>query len=470
MYLTYCAATYFDYDNNMKQYTVALFCAFMGIVFLFTACSETTTLGTGLVEADLENTEFTEDFSIKTSTISDDPVLTFSNLLSAQLTSYLVGDYNDPIFGQVRSSVFAQVSVNGAGKPNFAGNTLDSMVLVLPYNAYSYGDIASEYTLDVLRINEEVIIPDGGLLSDTIFSTDMMPIATHSFVPNNIDSIFIDIPENDTTILVAPQLRIPLGQSFAQELFESDEETFVTDSTFVEYFQGFKISAASENDGLFDLSLRSNSRAGLFVYYSNSDRDTSYQFPISSSDLKFASYDQDVAGSVVETFINNTNSGDSLFFVQGLEGVSGVIELPDLTNLEGDVTINKAELVVSVADLPEDADIYKEAEQLILSQIDEDGNYIVIEDVASALFSDATTFVTVLNTGRFGGVLTEFTDRPSTYTMNITAHLQNMLRGTVTNKMRLSVYGREALANRVALYGAGHSEYPVKLRVYYTKF
>lgn len=457
----------------MKQYTAAFFCAFISMAFLFTACTKTTTIGSDLVESDLENTEFSDDFVLKTSTILGDSVRTFSTLLSSQLANYLIGEYNDPIFGQVRSSVYAQVSVNGAGKPNFGGKTLDSMVLVLPYRDYLYGDISSEYTVDVLTIDQDSVA-ERSLFSNETINTNMMPIGQYSFTPNITDSITIQVPKGTELgfddVTVGPQLRIQLDDDFAQTFFDADDATFSSDSAFTEFLNGFKVSPTSQNGGLLDLGLRSNGTAGLFVYYHNAERDTSYQFPISSSDLKFTSYEHDVTGSIADDFLNDVDSGDSLFFVQGLAGVAGVIELPDLSSLEGNIAINKAELVVTKANLLNDTDVYDDVGQLVLSEIDENGNFIVIEDVASALFSDPTTSTVVLNSIRFGGIETEFTDSPSTYSMNITAHLQNVVRGTATNKMRLSVYNRQKLANRSVFYGAGHSEYPVKLRVYYTKF
>ena len=461
----------------MKRYHALLFCAFISVIVCLYACSNTTTIGADLLESDRQDVLFSEDFAMKTSTRLGDSVLTFNPVLNSQLTDYLIGEYQDPIFGKVRSSVYAQVSTGAAGKPNFLGNTLDSVVLVLPYNMEEeYGNINTEYAVDILRIDDEVRFEaiDGNpypevLWSNAIIPTEMTIIGSKTFVPNSIDSIVINSPENDTIGFnldtLAAQLRIPLDLDFAQELFNADtgdntdpDAPFFSDDNFTKFFNGMHINPTTENEGLFDLGIRSNSDAGIFVYYHTDTTDNSYQFPFAAGDLKFSNYQHDYAGSMVETFINNPADGDSLFFVQGLSGVNGTLTFPNLDNLRGEgIAINKAELIFSVANLPEDLDIYELPAQIFLTEITEDGELIVIEDA----FSSTT----------FGGTLTEYTDdRPNTYSMNISAHLQNVLKGSATDDLGVVVLGRERSPNRAVFYGGGHSTYPVKLLVHYTQF
>jgi len=191
--------------NNMKRYNALLFCAFISLVVCFSACTNSTTLGSGLLDSDRQDIKFSEDFVMTTSTRLGDSVLTFSPVLSSQLTDYLVGEYNDPVFGKVRSSVYTQVSKGNVGNPNFEGKTLDSVVLVLPYRmSEEYGNIDTEYTLDVLRIDEpgrfeELDNPVKDFLwSDVTFETQSTPIGTISFTPNSADSMFIAVPKQDS--------------------------------------------------------------------------------------------------------------------------------------------------------------------------------------------------------------------------------------------------------------------------------
>lgn len=462
----------------MKQYNALLFCAFISVVICFSACSNSTAIGADLLESDRQDIQFSEDFVMQTSTQLGDSVRTFNPTLSAQLSDYLVGEYQDPIFGMVRSSVYAQVSKGITGNPDFEGNILDSVVLVLPYRtAEEYGNINTEYTIDILRIDDPSRFGEfdnpltESLWSDVTFETQSTPLGSKTFVPNSVDSMTILTPKQDTLgfdeTKVAPQLRIPLNMDFATELFDAEinmpeDSVFFSDDKFTKYLNGLHITSTTENEGLLDFGIRSNSDAGIFVYYrrqSTTNVDSTnnfYQFLFSADDIKTSNYKIDYTGSIVETFVNDPALGDSLFFVQGLNGVNGTLKFPNLDNLRGDIAINKAELVFTVAELPEDLDIYELPLQFLLSEIDEEGELNLVEDAFS---------ITV-----FDGELTEYTDRLATYSMNITAHLQNVLKGTATDELIVTISGTNSTPNRAVLCGGGHSTSPVKLLVHYTQF
>ncbi len=465
----------------MKRYNALFFCAFISVIICFSACTNTTSIGSDLLESDRQDLQFSEDFVMQTSTILGDSVLTFNPVLSSQLTDYLVGEYQDPIFGKVRSSVYAQVSTGVTGKPDFVGNTLDSVVLVLPYRTSSeYGSVDTEYSIDILRIDDASRFDAASnpyaesIWSVETFMTQSTPLATKSFIPNTTDTIMILNPKQDSLGFneteVAPQLRILMDMDFSMELFNADvglddpdESVFFTDDQFTAFFNGIHINPTSENEGLLDFGLRSNSDAGIFVYYTvpatvdgSDSLSRSYQFPFAIGDIKHSNYSLDYTGSMVETFLNQPSMGDSLFFLQGLSGVNGNLKFPDLDNLRNNATINKAELILSVAELPEDSDIYELPSNIFLAEIKADGELEIIEDA--------------FNVNSSGGDITEYTDRSPTYTINVTAHLQNILKGNATENLALVVLGREQSATRAVFYGGGHSTYPVKLRVYYTQF
>lgn len=460
----------------MKQYFTALTAAFLYLIFCGTSCTESTSIGSDLLEGDLQDLRFTNDFELETQTLQADSVRVFSPILSSQLAEYNFGTYIDPIFGKVSSSIYAQVSLNGAG-PDFSGATVDSVVLVLPYVVdYEFGDIDSEYGVNVLRINEDVEA-ESTLWSDTTFSTEPIPIGTANFTPRPTlsDSINIEVPENDTlgfeTERVAPQLRITLNDDYANELFNADTLVFASDTSFTNVFQGIHIVPTTENDGLFAFNIRANADAGVFVYYSTSEKNAFYRFPFASSDLKMTNYQHDYAGSVTQTILDSPNDADSLFFVQGFGGVSGQVELQDLSVLEGDIAINKAELVLRVADLPEDEGNFATPDQLILAYQNEDGVYFVTEDVANATSANQSTLTSSLSVDIFGGAFVEGENgEPATYTLNVTAYLQNVLRGDISRALRISAYLKQRFANRVVFYGDSHSQYAPELRVSYTRF
>ncbi len=460
------------------MYVAAAMCV---LLFSFSACTENTAIGGEILEGDLQNTQFRDDFSLTANTVRGDSlrVFPFPIVASTQLPEYLLGRYEDPIFGRVESSIYAQVSFTGA-PPDFSAPNdttayfLDSVVLVLPYlNTADYGDTDGEFTTEVYRITEDVVI-EQSLYSDKTYEIGAMPLGsvTTTVDNTNADSINLEVPRNDTlgfnTVLSAPQLRIPLDNAFGTEIFTGADEFFDAENpaNFKDLLKGLHVRTEGIDEGLFSVALRDNTNAGLFFYYRRNVNgedvtNSSYRFQFKADDLKLTNYVTDHTGSIVADYLTDGNDDDDLLFVQGLSGVNGKIILPNLDELNGNIIVNKAELVLTVANLPEDGNVYALPGQLRLETVDELGNFFSIEDYGSALVSGALS--------RFGGTPEVLTVDETIYTMNITAHIQNYLRGNVTDEMRLTVADQRRFANRAVFYGTASEQSPPQLRIYYTE-
>ena len=117
--------------------------------------------------------------------------------------------------------------------------------------------------------------------------------------------------------------------------------------------------------------------------------------------------------------------------------------------------------------VPNDATFYSEypLEQLFLSKKNEDGELIIIEDLSTAIEVGSLS-------GFFGGNLVEKTEDNiviSTYTMNISEHLQDIINGIETrNDLYISTVAKAQSANRTVIFGTGHPTHAPKLNITYT--
>jgi hypothetical protein len=127
------------------------------------------------------------------------------------------------------------------------------------------------------------------------------------------------------------------------------------------------------------------------------------------------------------------------------------------------IAINKAELEITVADISTQNGIYNLPKNLIATRKSEDGKLIFIDDI-SQLLSGGVSFVT-----SFGGTPnTSGTLRK--YNLNITNHIKQAVKNkSFDSDIYLNVLTEPENPSRLIFYGAKHSQYPVKLKVTYTK-
>ena len=451
---------------------------FTVISLLNSACTKTSLIGENIFSNDTLGIDYTDTISMLTTTIVGESARTYTPVTNQQLNNYLVGQLSDPIFGNTIAIGYAQFRLLTTS-PNFESTTLDSIVLSLPYdvNERHYGNIDGPQTITVSRLSESMDAAEE-IRSTKRFETDRV-LGTKTFIPNFADSLNILVPSGDTILeeIVRPQLRISLNSEFGNELLNSaDKMTGIED--FLDYFKGLEIKGSGNTDAIISFAL---SAASMTLYYTQEDsifddndifqgiEDVAkrYVFAVNSFSAKSVYFFNDRTGigqdrieAPVNRYMNNNN--DSLLFVQSTQGTMAKITFPYLDNLAGAI-INKAELILTVANRENLTD-FGLPEQLIATSLI-DSNYVVIEDMAVSL-STAGNFAI------FGGTAnTETTNDESvtTYKINITGHFQDVVDGLVGNELYITTYPKPQVASRVVLGGAGHSTYPTRLKLNYTK-
>ncbi|MFQ5446381.1 MAG: DUF4270 family protein [Saprospiraceae bacterium] len=444
-----------------KLHPIAFWVTGLLLMALF-ACNDPTVIGSDLLAGDQLDIEFTDTITVNAYTRTGDSVRTYAPLIiGSDLKSFLCGDLQDPIFGESVAEIYAQLSIN-SDIPDFDGAELDSLVFILPWQPdYFYGRTNETYEIELFELDEGMN-RDSVYYSNQAFEVKPMPIGHVQFIPNPEDSVTLAVPGLDSTFVqVAPQLRIPLDEAYSADFFNADAGNFGTDSSFIAFFKGIRISPASQNGGMLSFNLRS-SLAVLRAYFHRDTVYEDYAFPIYTSNVVTTHMTNDQLGSIAGDFLGGpSEEGDSLLFLQGMEGLSVVVEIPYVQDFEK-VIVNRAELQFSTVKLMEDYEDYAPVSQVIISEIVDDSTTIIIDDVQLAINRAGDQFNNI-----FGG---DFDSADNTYKLNITSHIQGMMDGSKSSRLLVTVYNRAEYPNRVVLAGSQHSEHPVKLNVSFTRY
>jgi hypothetical protein len=188
------------------------------------------------------------DIPLESSIYLRDSLRTSNYSYSGEVNRFLVGQYTDPIFGDVAASVFTQYFSANYSK---IGSTaaFDSVTLELQLDFYAYGSNSildqdiSIYELDEVMSSDSLLyyhndsnVPYTKQLGTKSFSID--PEALKALANGN---------DRDSIITI----KVPLITSFGQKIFDSavryrdavskEDSVFVTYSEFVKQFKGIAI-------------------------------------------------------------------------------------------------------------------------------------------------------------------------------------------------------------------------------------
>ena len=411
----------------------------------------------------------TDTFSVSAYTLFSDSIKT------SALSANLLGYSNDPLFGISKASIYTQVRMSSEN--NDFGNDLstikiDSVVLSLVVINNYGNDLPQSFI--VKRVNEE--IKSGDYYAETTFLTDVTSLGqVSSYIPNTKDSVVIK------GVKSPPQIRIPLAASVGNELIGLADT--LNNDAFIKQFQGLFIyvdtnSVLSSGNGAIYTCNLLHSASKLTVYYripntvNSSIEDTlSYDFNINSSAQRISNFEHNYSTSEVINFMNNPVKGDSLLFVQGMEGTRVKIDIPYLSLLkqQGTLAISKAELIFTVDD---NSDVeYEVSERLFLVASDKSGAMISTPDQSnwSIYFGE------------------KYDESNKSYTFDVTRYVQQRLNefskgidnhygfylvseGQITyNGNKISLLGSALLPQRTVLKGTKRTSDRLKFKIYYTK-
>lgn len=303
---------------------------FVGV--LFVSCDSDVDAGEFVVGSD--NLSVTNKvILIDTSTV-EVSTINFDSLVTSNQSRILLGNYDDPIFGKVKSDSYFELTASGYNLQTTSSDTeganyvFDSIRMVLIPDKYYYGDTTKVQSISVHRLLQKVKpnSDDDNFYNNSSLSYDVVSLGTASFLPQPLrqDSIFVK-----------------LDNTFGDALFQKlKKREITTQEEFVEYFKGLAIQSLTTTSGCV---IGYGVTSKLQLYYSKkvTDSETSIlkEFTISDYAKQFNRISLDRTGTVLSELPGTTgrlsaNLTANQSFIQSGTGLACRVDFPNIKELK----------------------------------------------------------------------------------------------------------------------------------------
>lgn len=304
------------------------------------------------------------------------------------LSSSLLGVFNDPEFGQTKASIITQLTPSSASldKSFDVNPVIDSVVITIPYysteNGFDddgnttyqldsvYGNLDSKFKLTIHQNNYFLKDFDPSGDSNTSLNyytkTEALADASHNYAltetqeidfdnhlgeliyenndfnPNAESEELWEISTTDTVkTRITPAIRISFKSEVTEDADEIDfwQQTIIAKSgdpvlsnanNFRDYFRGLYFKADGDNGSMFLLNLDS-SNANITIYFTegeDTDRNQD-EFILTFTGNKLNAFNNNFDVTLAD---GDKNNGDETLYIKGLEGSMAIVDLfgPDL--------------------------------------------------------------------------------------------------------------------------------------------
>ena len=391
-------------------------------------------------------------------------------LISSGATTGVLGSMNDIFFGNTFAGIYAQCLLSNIEPSGFAGDVLDSMVLVMPYSSTTakYGKCDKAIDIAVYEVAQDMI-PGTTYYTNQGFTVYGQPIGTlNNFIPDLADSVyFINPAQSDPYIPInnqSPMIRVRLSNTFANKLLNTPDSILDASVNFIEYFKGLYITTnpSKVGDGLMYFNLTNNScNINMYYHTAGSVGDTGfYQFTISTYGVNVDHWDHYYGGTLVQKVLSNPNpNGDQVGYIQGGGGTKLKLRLPTLKNLPPNIGITKAELIMPIMDTLLADPSYGPPPELTMYRIDDT---LAVNDFTPYNNSGVAALTTRVDNNNLNYLC---------YVFNITEYVQRVLDGYYSNNNGYYIgFPNTSAGNRtIILNNPAKLSTQCKLKITYTK-
>ena len=305
--------------------------ALLAVALFFFSCEdETSTLG-----YKNPNSKFKVSYieiPVESSVVLRDSLRTTNFSYSGETNRFLVGNYNDDVFGKVTTSAFTQYVPAAPTYKVSSTAVYDSVTLQLQFDLYHYGSTsATPQTISIYELDDSIKI------SKYHFNTSEIPhstvVGSKSFTvdPSKFDEFATEVP--DTVIVI----NVPLDFEFGHRIFNSnikyregtDTLTYKYWRKFVQEFKGIAIKS-DIGDKVVGISPSGLSR--ILVHYHDDTQDSLALAMTFSNVLGFSQVKSDRTGTELEAingyFQDALQQSDKRYIQSGV----GILTKLDFSN------------------------------------------------------------------------------------------------------------------------------------------
>ncbi len=460
------------------------------MAFWIIGCNDPTDLGKDLLKDSLNETESTQQLGISFVGGYTDSVLVYQAYresqfrTSSQISVFVAGDMEDPIFGKTKSEIYTQFRTDPRPDLDLSaknGFVVDSAYMVVFYDTTGfYGDSLAPIDINVFGLTE-VPDPRADYYTTKTFETSSNPIGwAKGLLPSLKDSFYIyfrnRFNEPDTFKIHGAAKVLFKDPSFLQG-FLLDTTAFFQPKELPNFLPGIKVEVATGGKRLIGLDFNSP-RSFIQVYYHSPDTIINHRFyfderlEYENPLVRVVHQSHEYTGTPVQEYIANPEKSESAF-LQGLSGIRSKLQLGDIpTELDGKISVSLAKLHIPVKVLPGDnTKLFTPPISIVTATKDDAGVYILTKEAQYAWESFLRTRDYIFLNSRYGGVLSKDKDTGQMYyDINITSFVQDYLFGRNDGSFYLSLVGSQNNPKRVVFCTLNSMECPTTLSVIYTKY
>lgn len=396
----------------------------------------------------------------------DMATINFDSLATSNQSRILVGNYDDPIFGKIKSNSYLQLAadsytlnITGGSDTEAVNFVFDSISMILKYDNYYYGDTTKVQTFDIHRLTQRIKpnTGDDNLYNNSSFAYNDESIGSISYKPRPL--------EKDSIV-------IKMSDAFGSDLFQKLKKREITDfDSFSEYLKGLVLVPSTSNSSSVIGFHVSTSKVRM--YYSKYQADTEetpyvLEFSVLDATKQFNSISLDKTGTILQSLPISSSKLSSSFtnqqgFIQSGTGVACRIDFPNIKQLKyisDNGAIVSADLILKPVN-----NTYSEKYPLADSlrvYVGDNLNRIS----ASLVNSAGTTVYGILNKKS-----DEFNENVG-YTIPVGSFLQKEMlkKADSRSSLILTLPGISKTVNRIVLGDQKHLNNKIQLKIYYISY
>ena len=391
--------------------------------------------------------------------------INFDSLATSNRGRILIGNYDDPVFGKVKSDSYFQLSadtyaLNSVGSDTESTNyVFDSISMILKYDRYYYGDTTKVQTFNIHRLTQKVKpnTNDSNFYNNSTLTYSSESLGTISYKPR---------PKEKDSI------NIKMSKEFGEALFQKIKKREVSDfDSFTEYLKGLVL--VPENSNSSNIIGFSVSTSKVRLYYSKYQSDNEaasliVDFSILDATKQFNSIALDKTGTIIQNLPASTGRLSSLQtnnqgFIQSGTGVACRIDFPNIKqfkNISTNGAIVDAELILKPVNNSY-SEKYPLADSLTVYVGDN------LNRISGTLVNSAGTSVY----GKLSQKSDEFNENVG-YSISVGNFLQKEMLKQSDSKsaLILTLPGIAQSVNRLVLGDQKHLNNKIQLKIYYISY
>ena len=411
---------------------------------------------------------------------------------AAGMTSLLIGKCTDPKLGKIESKGYLQIDLGAAWNPTL-DLQYDSMMLVMKYSGYYYGDTTQSQSYEIRQVTEDFTTYNlSPFWADQLKFSGLLPAFYQGNSLYNKRELKVDevsAPLGTFTLKprpsakgdsVAVRLDDAVGQAWMAEAQRTDAGAFDFDYNFLRYFfKGLRISSTSVN-GPHIIGLSPSSFVIRLYYHGRVNelitgmhRNFSFN---SSANYTYNNISSDRSGTLLASLSSNKKEISSVLtnhesYVQSGVGILTKISFPgikNITGINGFRQINSANLIIEP--VPSSYDNHFRL-PIALTLISTDNSNLPL-NLINQDFTTSSQFATISINSEHG--------TNSAYVFSVTQYIQSLINSggpgqtgtalfvsTPLSVSRNSPYTIFNATDRLRISNDLNTKYHTRLEVYY---